>query len=180
MSNKKTEQSSKVNAEETLPKFPIHVHHHPRLLTEVSDEVVPNVMCFYSPDGSVFQGLVLHESADSFLVGTPARLRMNADRKVTAEEITVQPMIRVFKANIHYMAVPTELTLFHYFAFLEEFAYNKLPYYFTEGRKEYISFVRSDIRFKVPMDLTPHETKPEAPGDNIHSFTPHSQSESIH
>lgn len=137
-------------------------------------------MCFYAPDNSVFVGVILEELTDSFLVGASAMLRMGQDRKVIAEEISTQPVIRVLKSSLKYMVAPTEMTVYHYFAFLEKFGYNKLPDYFTDARKEYISSIRSDSKYNVPLNLEPNETKPEVPGDSEHSFTPHTQSESIH
>ena len=180
MSTKNTEQSSKSNAEDLLPKFVTHVNHPSRLFSQHDDSSIPNSMCFYSPDNSVFVGLLIEETVDSFLVGAAAKLRMTKDRVVTAEEISVQPMIRVMKSSISYLVVPTDLTIYHYFAFLEEYGYNKLPDYFTKERKAFIESVRSDTNYKSPMDLSPHETAPEPPGESIHSFVPHKQSESIH
>ncbi len=181
MSKNKTEQSSKVPAEETLPKPTTHyLGHINRLNSNYDDTYSPNVMCFYAPDGKVFVGIIVEETPDSFLVGASATLRMNKNKQVLAEGLSTQPVIRLMKSAVHYTVVPTNLTVYHYFAFLEEFGYNTLPEYFTDKRKKFISAVRADEAYNTSMDLSPRETVTEAPGDHIHSFIPIAQSERIH
>jgi hypothetical protein len=181
LSTKNTEQSSGSNAEELLPTFPTHVDHSSRLKAIDDGSSYPNSMCFYSPDGSVFVGIIIEELADSFLVGVAATLRMNSDRQVTSEEVSTQPMIRLMKAHIKYLVVPTPMTVYHYFAFLEENGYNKLPEYFTAERKALIANVRADSKYHTPFNLTANETTAtDSPGDSEYSFIPHKQSESIH
>lgn len=182
LNNNNIEQPSVKNAEDILPKHMSYIYQSNRLQSTHDDPENPNVMCFYAPDGSVFVGIILQETMDSFLVGAAATLRINIERQVISEEVSSQPVLRIMKNSIRYMVLPTEMTIYHYFAFLEEFGYNKLPEYFTEERRDYVTSVRAGSKYGMlrSTDLVPNETKPEVPGDSEHSFTPYSQSESIH
>lgn len=178
--NKRPEQSSGSTAEEILPKVLAHVEHCINL-TSISDDVTKNVKCFYSPDDSVFVGILLQETEDSFLVGASAKLVIDNNRNITAKMLSAKPVMRFLKTSLKYLVEPTDLTLYHYFAFLQQFGYNQLPDYFTDAYKEVIESVRASSAYNRLMDLSePAETKPEIPGDSEFSFIPHTQSESIH
>jgi hypothetical protein len=144
------------------------------------------VMCIYFPDGSVVVGIRLRETDDSFLVGCTARLTMDKDKKVGAESVSAQPVLRFFKSAIRYTVLPTEMTVYYYFTFLQSYGYTNMPDYFTDERKDYLETVVADSKYNVqkapepPLVHNASVETPEVPGESPFSFTPHTQSESIH
>jgi hypothetical protein len=184
---KQSEQPSEVKAEESLPETLNHMEMCDRLVSIPSDDKsIPNIRCFYSPDGSVFLGILLGETDDSFLVGAAAKMMMNKDRQITSEPISAEPVIRVIKNSLKYIVTAQELTQYHYYAFLEGFGYKYLPDYFTEARKEHISLVRSNPRFVSTIseedleDDTVGNERPEIPGASQFAFISPLVSERIH
>lgn len=181
--NNNTEQTSVVYAEDTLPELAGFEIDALKLMSDSNFDMNLPVMCIYFPDGSVVVGIKLRETDDSFLVGCTARLTMNAEKKVGAESVSTQPVLRFFKSAIRYTVLPTEMTMYYYFTFLQSYGYTNMPEYFTDERKDYIETAIADSKYNVSSPAAHAEDVeelPEVPGESPFSFTPHTQSESIH
>lgn len=185
---KQLEQSSRKPAK-SLPKK--EVSNHVELCNQLTGDTptdntaIPETRCFYAPDGSIIMGILLSETEDSFLVGASAKMMMTVDRRVSSEPITAQPVLRLLKSSVRYVVMPQELTAYHYYSFLETFGYKNLPEYFTEERRQYISSIRNDPKYKPTItakDLEDDTAGDEQgiPGAGKHAFYGPTVSERIH
>lgn len=184
----KLEQASEVTANENLPFNTVRaLKDICDSLVTVPDDIRPGAKCFYSPDGSVFIGIPLVETSDSFLVAASARLSITKDRSISADPITSEPVMRLFKNSLKYMVDLSELSTYHYYVFLKRVGYGEIPDYFTKERKDYIDrFLEDNSRGELPSltnsnaDEVDSDASDKLEGETDYSFTPFQKSESVH
>lgn len=179
----KLEQASRVTANENLPGLMDHCS----TLLELTDGVKPEAKCFYSPDGSVFVGIPLSETEDSFLVAAAARLSISKDKTISVDSITSEPVMRLFKSSIRYTVNLAKVSTYHYYTFLQKVSYGMIPDYFYEERRKYIDkFVEDNCKSYLPIlnsttDPEDIRTEPEkVEGQSELAFHAFNPSESIH
>lgn len=179
----KLEQASKVTANEHLPGLMKYCD----TLLKLTDGVKPEAKCFYSPDGSVFVGIPISETEDSFLVAAAARLSITKDKTINVDTMNSEPVMRLFKSSVRYTVNLAKVSTYHYYTFLQKVSYGMMPEYFTEERRKYIDkFVEDNCKQYLPIlnstndpeDIRIEPEKIEGQSElSFHAFNP---SESIH
>lgn len=182
------EQASVAPANENLPGIKTSNFREQCInLVTVGEGVVPEAKCFYSPDGSVFIGIPVAETEDSFLVVAAAKLTIQKDRTIASNSLTSEPVMRLFKTSLKYTVNLTELSTYHYYLFLQSVGYKLTPEYFSPERQNYIdTYLENNSRIKLPPlisvteDEYVEEEQERLEGESEHSFIPLQVSESIH
>lgn len=179
----KLEQASKVTANEHLPGLMKYCS----TLLDLTNNVKPEAKCFYSPDGSVFVGIPITETEDSFLVAAAARLTITKDKTISVDTMSSEPIMRLFKSSIRYTVNLAKVSTYHYYTFLQKVSYGMIPEYFNEERRKYIDkFVEDNCKSYLPIlnstiepeDISTEPEKIEGQSElAFHAFNP---SESIH
>ena len=179
----KLEQASQVPANENLPGLTAYCD----TLLKLTNSIKPEAKCFYSPDGSVFVGITLYETEDSFLVGVPARLSITKDKSIVVDSMTSEPVMRLFKNSIRYTVNLAKVSTYHYYTFLQKKGYLMIPEYFNDERCNFIDqFVEDNAHSFLPVigsddDEDEGHVEPEKiEGQSELAFHPFEISESIH
>jgi hypothetical protein len=180
------EHPSDIIAEEAeldKPALPLHVRQC-LALTDNSIQEYPNVRCFYAIDGKVFQGILLAETDDSFLVGASVKLLLTETKTVTIEPVSSSGVIRVLKSSLNYVTQSSGKSKYYYYQYLFQHGNDYLPDYLTKEVMDEITDFINNFKFENNLDLPPNTKRRyqglDIPGASEYSFASIKESREVH